>query len=77
MERIFVQFTDETQTSVMAVLGCPQDPEAWPNQGVLEETDERYLSFLVPPEVPAPIVDPLEKLKVFLKDNPDVAAILQ
>lgn len=42
----FVQFKDSTEAAIICVFGCPQDPEAWPNQGEVEESDVRYVAFL-------------------------------
>lgn len=73
---VFVQFSDESQTNIISAFGCTQDPDIFPNQGEIEEDDARYLAFLSP-SAPEIVIDPLEKLKAFLADNPDVAAILK
>lgn len=75
MDMIFVQFEDEQQLKVTSVFGNAQDPEVFPNQGMVSDDDPRYLEFISPP--PVIIVDPLDKLKAFLLANPDVAAILK
>lgn len=49
MENVFVQFYDESETSVMASFACPQDPETCPNQGEIAADDPRYLVFMNPP----------------------------
>ncbi|MHC8295311.1 tail fiber assembly protein [Pseudomonas sp. LB3P58] len=56
MTDIYVQFSDETQTVITSVFGCPQDPAYWPNQGVVQDNDQRYLDFLNPPVSPADIL---------------------
>lgn len=56
MTDIYVQFSDETQTAVTSVFGCPQDPAYWSNQGVVQDDDQRYLDFLNPPVTPADIL---------------------
>ena len=48
----YVQFTDSTQTAVLSVYACPQDPTAHPNQGQLDDTDLRLQAFLNPPAPP-------------------------
>jgi hypothetical protein len=55
---IFVQFTDSDQLAIRSVFGEKQcDEEVWPNQGVVEEDDPRYLAWLgmhtlLDPELP-------------------------
>ena len=48
MTTVFVQFSDSSQTKVQTVFGCAQDHAAWPNQGEIEDTDNRYLAFITP-----------------------------
>jgi len=72
---MFVQFSDETETLVIAVFGGEQDRDTFPNQGEIEADDPRYLAFINPP--PVIVTNPLDKLKAFLLANPDVAAILE
>lgn len=45
----YVQFSDSTNTKIIACFGCAQDPAEWPNQGQVEDTDPRYLAFINPP----------------------------
>lgn len=45
----YVQFTDNTETAIVAIGGSPQDPELYPNQGELEDDDQRVLDYLFPP----------------------------
>lgn len=51
---------------------CPQD--------ITTEWSYNAGDFLLPPapavEEPAPVLSPIEKLKQFVADNPDVAALL-
>lgn len=49
---MYVQFTDETKTKICSIFDCPQDPEVWPNQGEVDESDSRYQAFLNPVVVP-------------------------
>ena len=44
-----VQFSDHTHTAVISVFAGPQDEYYWPNMGVVEDDDPRYLLFLNPP----------------------------
>ncbi|WP_338806904.1 hypothetical protein V8U11_06800 [Pseudomonas chlororaphis] len=41
-----VQFSDETKAEVIAVFGCVQDEEEYPNQGLLEEDDPLLVEFV-------------------------------
>jgi hypothetical protein len=43
---MFVQFSDQSQQEVIAIFGCPQNEEAWPNQGEVADDDPRLLSFI-------------------------------
>lgn len=72
---MFVQFSDETHQIIISVFMNPQDEEVFPNQGEVDETDARYMKFMAPTVSQAPS-DPVEKLKKFLEENPDVVAIL-
>ncbi|WP_160297517.1 hypothetical protein [Pseudomonas brassicacearum] len=42
---MFVQFLDEDETKIIGVFNAPQDPEAWPNQGIVEADDPRWIDF--------------------------------
>jgi hypothetical protein len=42
---MFVQFSDSTETVIIALFGCQQDPTTYPNQGVVEASDARYEAF--------------------------------
>lgn len=56
-----VQFSDSTQTKVVAVFGCPQDPLQHPNQGVIQDTDPRYMAFANPPTLKLDAQSALDK----------------
>lgn len=43
---ICVQFEDETLSKIRGVFGSEQDPDFYPYQGVVEESDPRYLAFI-------------------------------
>lgn len=45
MEKVFVQFSDETEGVIQAVFSCAQDSEVYPNQGELPSDDPRYVTF--------------------------------
>lgn len=57
---IYVQFADSTDAVIIAYLGGPQDPVAYPNQGTVDPSDPRWavyyamLSSSVQPYFPAP-----------------------
>ena len=77
MALVNVQFqSGAADAAIVSVFGCPQDEQAYPHQGEVEEDDPRYLEFLKPPVV-EPVTDPVEKLWAFLAANPDVAQILK
>jgi hypothetical protein len=48
MTTVFVQFSDATETQVVAVFGSAQDAVAFPNQAEVDETDPRYQAFVNP-----------------------------
>ncbi len=44
---VYVQFSDSTQTKIVSVFCCPQDPDIYPNYAEIEETDtELYAVYL-------------------------------
>lgn len=43
---VVVQFTDESETEIQAVFGCPQDDAIHQSLGEVATDDERYLEFL-------------------------------
>jgi hypothetical protein len=57
---VFVQFRDSSNTEIVSYFGCPQDKVAWPNQGTVDTTDQRWKTFFtsLPPvaqvTLPAP-----------------------
>jgi len=61
---IYVQFTDSSKTKVTSVFSCPQDPESYPNQGELNENDDRYRAFYVgmPVEIRQYMVTPVDNI---------------
>ncbi|OBR52321.1 hypothetical protein A6456_10490 [Paraburkholderia tropica] len=42
---LFVAFSDNTQTTIIAIFSCAQDEEYWPNQGQIELSDSRYKTY--------------------------------
>lgn len=51
---VFVQWTDAKAKEIAAVFGCPQDPDAYPNQGAIDSADARYATwFNTIPEGPS------------------------
>lgn len=55
MALIHVQFqSGDLDAPVVSVFGCPQDEEAHPHQGQIEDDDPRYLAYLAPPSEPLP-----------------------
>ena len=48
MSLVNVQFSDATEKVVIAFFACPQDPDAYPNQGQIDDSDPMYLAFLNP-----------------------------
>ncbi len=44
----YVQFSDESQSFITSVFGCPQDPVAHPHQGIVQDDDPRYIQFIDP-----------------------------
>lgn len=45
MEPIFVQWQDASQATVASVFPGPQDAETYPNQGMIQSNDSRYLAW--------------------------------
>lgn len=48
MSKVYVQFGDATETTIISSFGCPQDPVAFPNQATIDSTDPRYQAFIYP-----------------------------
>lgn len=46
MEINYVQFSDETQTRIIASFGSPQSLDDYPNMGEVYDEDPRYADFL-------------------------------
>lgn len=45
MATAFVQFSDATNTDIVAVFCCAQDERAFPHQGEVDILDARYVAF--------------------------------
>ncbi|KIS52222.1 hypothetical protein A8E25_30140 [Burkholderia cenocepacia] len=62
MELLNVQFSDDTETSIISVFNCPQDPLAWPHQGQVSLDDPRYHAYFssVPEALLAGLPEPIE-----------------
>ena len=45
MATIFVQFSDGSQSEVIAYFTSPQDETAYPNSGTVESSDPRWKTF--------------------------------
>ena len=45
MATLYVQFTDETETKIIAYFVAPQDPVIWPNNGTVEQSDQRWHDY--------------------------------
>lgn len=45
MTTLNVQFSDSTKTVIAAYFGCAQDATAYPNQGSVSASDERWKTF--------------------------------
>ncbi|NKI68972.1 hypothetical protein GN109_06030 [Collimonas pratensis] len=43
---IYVQFSDKTQTVIVSVFHGPQDPDVYPNQGTVDGSDKRCVTFM-------------------------------
>ena len=48
MTTLYVQFSDSTQTAIIATFSSPQDPTVYPNQGTLDSEDPIYLEYINP-----------------------------
>lgn len=49
---VYVRFSDETETTIIGSAAAAQPPESWPFQGVVEDTDPRYIAFIDPGSTP-------------------------
>ncbi|MBN3004526.1 hypothetical protein JW897_12345 [Chromobacterium alkanivorans] len=49
MTKAYVQFSDAAETTIICAFSCPQDPNDYPNQGEVDDTDSRYQAFKNPP----------------------------
>ncbi|WP_200286521.1 tail fiber assembly protein [Pantoea ananatis] len=43
---MFVQFDGSDMKNVQSVFSCHQDDDIYPNQGEIDESDDRYIRFL-------------------------------
>lgn len=46
--KIYVAFESEFEKIIVASFGCEQDSAVWLHQGVVEESDVRWRSFISP-----------------------------
>ncbi len=42
---MFVQFSDSSESEVIAVFSCQQSESSYPNQGELDASDPRYVKY--------------------------------
>lgn len=42
----FVQFSDEKESDIIAEFAGAQNADSYPNQGTVEDDDERYVAFM-------------------------------
>ncbi|CAG9195962.1 conserved hypothetical protein [Paraburkholderia tropica] len=42
---MFVQFSDATSVKIVACFSCAQDAAVFPNQGEVDEGDERWATY--------------------------------
>lgn len=45
MQTIYAQWTDSSETSILAVFSCTQDADVYPNQATLTSDDARYATW--------------------------------
>ena len=48
MSLAFIQFSDSTETAIISVVGCMQDPSVYANLGQIDMADPRYIAFMYP-----------------------------
>jgi hypothetical protein len=48
MSKVYVQFSDANETTIISSFGCPQDPASFPNQATIDSDDARYQAFIYP-----------------------------
>lgn len=46
MQTIYVQFSDETESTVVGYFGGPQDEDTHPHQGTIETSDQRWKDYV-------------------------------
>ncbi len=58
---LYIQWTNETETSIQSYFSAPQDPEVWEYQGAIECADPRWADYynaqpaLIQQFLPAPV----------------------
>lgn len=45
MEMLYVQFSDTTETAIVAYFASPQNPSVYSNLGEISGSDSRYATF--------------------------------
>lgn len=45
MNEINVQFFDSTEVVICSVFSCPQDPSVYANPGIVDDSDQRYVTY--------------------------------
>ena len=73
MTNVYVRFANSNEATIVAVFGCPQDPEVYPNQGTIEDDDPRYLQFLNPQPTPEQILAAKQAQKSQLLNSASLA----
>ncbi len=43
---IYVQFSDETESKIIAAFSSPQTPADYENYAEIDDSDERYIAFV-------------------------------
>lgn len=62
MSDIYVQFSDSSESKIASIFCCPQDPTIWENQGAVDASDSRYVTYYdsLPDSVKALVPHPAE-----------------
>ncbi|AJC16819.1 hypothetical protein [Pandoraea sputorum] len=42
---VYCQFSDATESAIVSVFACLQDPTDWPHQGEVTSDDSRYIAY--------------------------------
>ena len=48
MTKVFVQFAEADEAKIIAAFGCMQNPDDYPYQGEVDDSDPRYTAFITP-----------------------------